>query len=416
MSTSENRKSTDVKQRSTAHQESAGRKKTTAGTTGADAVRKRAPGPERPRSAQERDASSGTAKSGSTEKRRPPSSAGQAGRTGASGNRTSRSAAARKRRAARRRRAIILRILLALGLILLILILFFAVRSCTGGKKDEKNADVSETLQKTEDSSSEKSAEEAGQDADSEDASQADVLDDGSSGNEGSEGESSGDDASEGENPDEASAEAEAEPAIPEDLPDIDVSDWKYLLANPWNSVEDYTPSVAAIEGIQLDYRVVADMQKFVADCRAQGLSVVLASGYRDFGTQTFLFNRKVAQYGGDEATAATIVARPGTSEHQTGLCADITDQVYEYKNESLENTAMYQWMSQHCQEYGFIVRFPKGKEDITGIIYEPWHFRYVGVEAATYIMEHNLTLEEFLSYYEEIKGPETTTEEEAAA
>ena len=61
----------------------------------------------------------------------------------------------------------------------------------------------------------------------------------------------------------------------------------------------------------------------------------------------------------------------------------------------------MYQWMSAHCQEYGVIVRFPKGKEDVTGIIYEPWHFRYVGVEAATYIMEHDLTLEEFLELYE---------------
>ena len=69
-------------------------------------------------------------------------------------------------------------------------------------------------------------------------------------------------------------------------------------------------------------------------------------------------------------------------------------------KGESLEDTELYQWMSAHCQEYGFIVRFPKGKEDVTGIIYEPWHFRYVGIEAATYIMENDLTLEEFLELY----------------
>ena len=71
-------------------------------------------------------------------------------------------------------------------------------------------------------------------------------------------------------------------------------------------------------------------------------------------------------------------------------------------KDASLENTEMYQWMSQHCDEYGFIVRFPKGREDITGIIYEPWHFRYVGKEAAAYIMEHDLTLEEFLELYQQ--------------
>ena len=72
----------------------------------------------------------------------------------------------------------------------------------------------------------------------------------------------------------------------------------------------------------------------------------------------------------------------------------------------------MYQWMEAHCQDYGFIVRFPDGKEDITGIIYEPWHFRYVGVEAATYIMEHNLTLEEFVALYkDDVAGASDTND-----
>ena len=202
-----------------------------------------------------------------------------------------------------------------------------------------------------------------------------------------------------------ASEEASDRPA---DLPDINVEDWEFILANPWNSVEDYTPEVGTIEGIQLDTRIIPAMEQFVADCRAAGNTVFLSSGYRDYDTQTFLFNRKVEQYG-DEDVAATIVARPGTSEHQTGLAADITDQYYETKNESLEYTAMYQWMFAHCQEYGFILRFPKGRDDVTGIIYEPWHFRYVGVEAATYIMEHELTLEEFLACYKDIAGPEKT-------
>ena len=154
------------------------------------------------------------------------------------------------------------------------------------------------------------------------------------------------------------------------------------------------------LEGQQFDVRIIEPMEEMVKAARAEGLSVLLSSGYRSYATQTWLFNRKAAEYG--ETVAATIVARPGTSEHQTGLCCDITDHYYEMKDASLENTEMYQWMSRHCDEYGFIVRFPKGREDITGIIYEPWHFRYVGKEAAAYIMEHDLTLEEFLELYQQ--------------
>ena len=125
-----------------------------------------------------------------------------------------------------------------------------------------------------------------------------------------------------------------------------------------------------------------------------------LSSTYRDYDTQKYLYERKVAQYGGNTAVAASIVAPPGTSEHQTGLCADITDRYYEMKDRSLENTALFKWMNAHCAEYGFILRYPDGKQDVTGIIYEPWHFRYVGKEAAAFIMENDLTLEEFLALY----------------
>lgn len=94
-------------------------------------------------------------------------------------------------------------------------------------------------------------------------------------------------------------------------------------------------------------------------------------------------------------------MAPPGTSEHQLGLAADITDRYYEFKDESLENTELYKWTSQHCAEYGFIVRYPKDKTSVTGIMYEPWHFRYVGVTAAAYIMDSGLTLEEFVGLYD---------------
>ncbi|MBQ8305932.1 MAG: M15 family metallopeptidase [Blautia sp.] len=203
----------------------------------------------------------------------------------------------------------------------------------------------------------------------------------------------------------------EAEEAIPEEAPvemvpdpypgrpAVDTDSWEFILANPTHSVKEYEPKVAALEGIELDERIIPAMKDFVEAARAQGLSVVLASGYRGYAEQTWLFQEKVSEYG--EERAETIVARPGTSEHQTGLAADITDAYYEVKKQELEYTDLYEWMSRHCQEYGFIVRYPRDKEDITGIIYEPWHFRYVGIPAATYIMEQGITLEEFLERYE---------------
>ena len=151
----------------------------------------------------------------------------------------------------------------------------------------------------------------------------------------------------------------------------------------------------------QFDSRAVVSLQNFIDAARAEGLSVYLSSAYRPYSEQQYLFDRKTAQLGGDTAAAAKIVLPAGTSEHQLGLCADITDQYYETKTAELENAALYQWMLQHCAEYGFILRYPADKEDITGVMYEPWHFRYVGEEAAEYIMEHGICLEEFVALYD---------------
>lgn len=184
--------------------------------------------------------------------------------------------------------------------------------------------------------------------------------------------------------------------------PDIDISSWEYLLINSKNNIGEYVPELTLLEGSQyFDSRAVDALQDFIDAARAEGLSVFLSSSYRSYAEQEYLYNRKVQQYG-DPAVAATIVAPPGTSEHQSGLCADITDIYYATKDSSLENTALFKWMYAHCQEYGFILRYPKDKQDITGIIYEPWHFRYVGVEAATFIMENGLCLEEFIELYQE--------------
>lgn len=184
------------------------------------------------------------------------------------------------------------------------------------------------------------------------------------------------------------------------DKPDIDINSWEYVLVNSKNNIGEYVPELTPIEGTQsFDSRAVSYLQDFIDAARAEGLSVYLSSSYRSYNEQSYLYDRKVSQYG-DPAVAATIVAPPGTSEHQSGLCADITDIYYASKDRSLENTALFKWMKVHCHEYGFILRYPDGKQDITGIIYEPWHFRYVGIEAATYIMENELTLEEFHELY----------------
>ena len=100
------------------------------------------------------------------------------------------------------------------------------------------------------------------------------------------------------------------------------------------------------------------------------------------------------------EEEAAKWVAIPGTSEHNTGLATDIvSSDWYTYNSDleqSFEETDTFKWLYEHCADYGFILRFPKGKESVTGIVYEPWHYRYVGKDVAKYIMENDLTLEEF--------------------
>ncbi len=190
----------------------------------------------------------------------------------------------------------------------------------------------------------------------------------------------------------------------PKGLPRIDLSSWQYKLASASNPIGDYAPpELTELEWYNaFDSRAAVSLMNMVEAGRAEGLNVVLQSTYRSYDEQTFLFNRKVQELGGDEARAATIVLPPGTSEHQLGLCADITNANYEVLTQDLENTDTYQWLLAHCAEYGFILRYPADKEDITGVIYEPWHFRYVGEEAAAYIMEHGLCLEEFLALYDE--------------
>jgi len=209
----------------------------------------------------------------------------------------------------------------------------------------------------------------------------------------------------------ETSPEPAEEPEPPgPSLPDIDLSDWKYKLVNRENPLgRDFVPNVAELEGGKyFDSRAIEYLKEFIAAARAEGLEVYLSEGYRTYSAQEYIFNGKASQiyWGGgtyEEAVekAKEIVAFPGTSEHQLGLAADIMDKKYTYKDpDEIGETETLKWMREHCAEYGFILRYPRDKEDITGFSYEPWHFRYVGEEAAAYIMETGICFEEFLALY----------------
>ena len=160
-----------------------------------------------------------------------------------------------------------------------------------------------------------------------------------------------------------------------------------------------YAPSHAGGAGQSLALYGEAQqaMQRFLADCNAQGNSMYVLSAYRSYNVQAWLFQSYAQAHGEDKAN--TFSARAGQSEHQSGLSFDVGDAQHSAHNLeiSIEKFPGVQWMMEHCADYGFILRFPKGKEAITGYQYEPWHFRYVGVKAAKEIQESGLTLEEFV-------------------
>lgn len=196
----------------------------------------------------------------------------------------------------------------------------------------------------------------------------------------------------------------------PEKTVDYASLPWNLKLVNFEHALDETFEPVELSEvdnGYAADSRIADATKKMIADARSKdNVRIIALSAYRDYDYQMELFENKVQRLqqekgysvGKAREEAKTVVAYPGTSEHQLGLALDLVDARHVKLDESQENTAAYKWLYEHCAEYGFIVRYPNGKTDITGIIYEPWHFRYVGVEAATYIMENGITLEEYLS------------------
>ena len=187
-----------------------------------------------------------------------------------------------------------------------------------------------------------------------------------------------------------------------ENLPE----DWNLILVNRTHPIpEDYEVELKNIgSGHKIDARAYDDFRAMIQAAKREGVYIYVTSSYRDLDKQTELYNKKVESYvmqgysyESAREQAGQVVAVPGTSEHHLGLALDLVSSEYRKLDEKQENTKGFQWLEEHSWEYGFILRYPNGETDITGIIYEPWHFRYVGLEAAKEITEAGLTLEEYV-------------------
>lgn len=152
------------------------------------------------------------------------------------------------------------------------------------------------------------------------------------------------------------------------------------------------------VEGVKMQREAGEALEEMATAMRNDGLKIILQSGYRSEDTQSYLYNRYVARDGKEKAD--TYSARPNHSEHQTGLAIDVShDGTLE---EYFEDTPQFEWLQDNAHKYGFILRYPKDKVYMTGYTYEPWHYRYVGIEVATLIKNEKITFEE---YYVKYKG-----------
>ncbi len=179
-------------------------------------------------------------------------------------------------------------------------------------------------------------------------------------------------------------------------------------LVNPWNYLpENYEVELVSTEkGYQIAADCLEALEAMLAGCREAGLNPNLISGWRSYWDQLYLYQEKVKEYG--YTTGRKIVAEPNTSEHQLGYSVDIVDGSYRNLDAVQGTKPVQLWLMEHCWEYGFILRYPEGSTDITGIIYEPWHYRYVGLEVSLELRELGITLEEYLGAV-----PETEEEDE---
>jgi len=178
-------------------------------------------------------------------------------------------------------------------------------------------------------------------------------------------------------------------------------SDWNLIVVNQWNEIPDnYSVTLTELSnGQKVDSRIYPDLQEMFDDMRAEGIYPIVREGYRTAEEQQTILDERIQRYIDEgysrsmaEMAAKEWVAVPGTSEHQLGMAVDINADKTRSTNEEV-----YQWLAENAYKYGFILRYPQGKEDITGTAYEAWHYRYVGKEAAEEIYNGQICLEEYM-------------------
>ncbi len=189
------------------------------------------------------------------------------------------------------------------------------------------------------------------------------------------------------------------------------LNDWKLILVNKENYLPDnYEVNLKTINGnMKVDERIYNDLKNMLNDAKKEDLDLLICSSYRSTSKQKKLFNDKIKEYknkgySDEEAykEASYWVLIPGTSEHETGLSVDIVSIDNQVLDENQEKTKEQKWLMENSYKYGFILRYPTNKKDITGVNYEPWHYRYVGKENALQIKKLNVCLEEYIEILKE--------------
>ncbi len=177
--------------------------------------------------------------------------------------------------------------------------------------------------------------------------------------------------------------------------------EWNLIVVNRWNEIpEDYSVELVELSnGQKIDRRIYPYLQEMFDAARAEGIYPIVREGYRTEEQQQDTLDEKIQAYISEgysrsraEKTAKEWVALPGTSEHQLGIAVDINAD-----KSMCSNDEVYAWLAENAYKYGYILRYPLGKQEITGTSYEPWHYRYVGVKAAQEIYEKGICLEEYL-------------------
>lgn len=181
---------------------------------------------------------------------------------------------------------------------------------------------------------------------------------------------------------------------------------WNLTLVNSSHAMKKgYVPELTEVaEGYSVDSRIAEPLTKMLKAAEADGMRIIICSAYRSIEKQEQVFNTSVQErlnsgmnYWQAYSDTALSVALPGTSEHGLGLALDLISNQYTELDEKQAETKEAKWLEENCYKYGFILRYPPEKTAETGIIYEPWHYRYVGEEDAKKIMESGMTLEEYL-------------------